>query len=55
MGRHQKALEEYRAAFRIDSRDEGLIEKINYIENKCKNSEDEDKKVNFSGVNLGIV
>ena len=55
MGRHQKALEEYKAAFRIDSRDEGLIEKINYIENKCKNSEDEDKKVNFSGVNLGIV
>ena len=55
MGRHQKALEEYRAAFRIDSRDEGLIEKINYIENKCKNSEDEDKKVNFSGSNLGIV
>ena len=55
MGRHQKALEEYRAAFRIDSRDEGLIEKINYIENKCKNLADEDKKVNFSGANLGIV
>jgi len=26
MGRHKKALEEYKAAFRIDSRDEGLIE-----------------------------
>ena len=45
MGRHKKALEEYKAAFRIDSRDEGLIEKINYIENKYKDIiEEEDKK-----------
>ena len=59
MGRHKKALEEYKAAFRIDSRDEGLIEKINYIENKYKNIiEEEDKKkkkVNFGIANLGIV
>ena len=59
MGRHKKALEEYKAAFRIDSRDEGLIEKINYIENKYKNIiEEEDKKkkkVNFGVANLGIV
>jgi len=36
MGRHKKALKEYKAALEIDSRDEGLLEKINYIENKCK-------------------
>ena len=36
MGRHKKALREYKAALEIDSRDEGLLEKINYIENKCK-------------------
>lgn len=35
MGRHKKALREYKAAYEIDSRDEGLIEKIKYIENKC--------------------
>lgn len=35
MGRHKKALREYRAAYEIDNRDEGLIEKIKYIENKC--------------------
>lgn len=35
MGRHKKALREYRAAYAIDSRDEGLIEKIKYIESKC--------------------
>lgn len=35
MGRHKKALREYRAAYEIDSRDEGLIEKIKYIESKC--------------------
>ena len=58
MGRHQKALEEYKAALRIDSRDEGLIEKIHYIENKCKNVIEEDKKgqkLNFGGANLGVV
>ncbi len=36
MGRHKKALREYKAAFEIDSRDEGLLEKIKYIENKCR-------------------
>lgn len=36
MGRHRKALKEFKAAFEIDSRDEGLIEKIKYIENKCR-------------------
>ena len=35
MGRHKRALKEYKAAYEIDSRDEGLIEKIRYIENKC--------------------
>ena len=35
MGRHKSALREYKAAYEIDSRDEGLIEKIRYIENKC--------------------
>ena len=35
MGRHKKALREYKTAYEIDSRDEGLIEKIRYIENKC--------------------
>lgn len=35
MGRHKKALKEYKAALEIDDRDEGLIEKIKYIENKC--------------------
>ena len=35
MGRHKRALREYKAAYEIDSRDEGLIEKIRYIENKC--------------------
>lgn len=35
MGRHRRTLREYRAAYEIDSRDEGLIEKIKYIENKC--------------------
>ena len=36
MGRHKKALKEFKAAYEIDSRDEGLVEKIKYIENKCK-------------------
>lgn len=35
MGRHERALREYKAAYEIDSRDEGLIEKIKYIEKKC--------------------
>lgn len=35
MGRHKKALKEFKAALEIDSRDEGLIEKIKYIESKC--------------------
>ena len=57
MGRHEKALEEYRAAFRIDPRDEGLIEKIDYIENKCKNKKEKKKNgnLNFATANLGIV
>ena len=57
MGRHEKALEEYRAAFRIDPRDEGLIEKIDYIENKCKNTKEKKKNgiLNFATANLGIV
>jgi len=57
MGRHEKALEEYRAAFRIDPRDEGLIEKIDYIENKCKNKKEKKKNgnLNFAIANLGIV
>ena len=36
MGRHKKALDEYKAAYDIDSRDEGLAEKIEYLENKYK-------------------
>ena len=36
MGRHGRALKEFKAAYEIDSRDEGLVEKIKYIENKCK-------------------
>lgn len=56
MGRHKKALKEYKAALEIDSRDEGLIEKINYIENKCKMSKacdyEKDEKSNFVNENL---
>ena len=57
MGRHKKALEEYKAAFRIDPRDEGLVEKIDYIENKCNMIEKNKKgnNLNFSAVNLGII
>ena len=56
MGRHKKALKEYKAALEIDSRDEGLIEKINYIENKCKTSKacdyEKDEKSNFVNEHL---
>lgn len=40
MGRHKKALREYKAAYAIDPRDEGLIEKIKYIEEKCATTND---------------
>ncbi len=38
MGRHRRALDEYKAAYVIDSRDEELKEKIKYIEKKCSES-----------------
>lgn len=38
MGRHKKALDEYRAAYEIDPRDEELLNKIKYIENKINNN-----------------
>lgn len=34
MGRHKKALEEYRRALEIDNSDIGLLEKISYLEKK---------------------
>lgn len=43
MGRHKAALKEYKAAYEIDSRDEGLIEKIEYLEEKCKNNTENEK------------
>ena len=56
MGRHKKALEEYKAAFRIDSRDEGLIEKIHYIEDKYGNViKEENKKLNFKAINAEVI
>ena len=56
MGRHKKALEEYKAAFRIDSRDEGLIEKIHYIEDKYGNViNKENKKINFKATNVEVI
>ena len=56
MGRHKKALEEYKAAFRIDSRDEGLIEKIHYIEDKYGNViNEENKKINFTAKNAEVI
>ena len=56
MGRHKKALEEYKAAFRIDSRDEGLIEKIHYIEDKYGNViNKENKKINFKATNAEVI
>ena len=45
MGRHKRALREYKAAYEIDSRDEGLIEKIKYIENKCSTTDKCDEEV----------
>ena len=40
MGRHKRALEEYRAAYDIDSRDDALLDKMEYLEKKaeCKNT-----------------
>ena len=56
MGRHKKALEEYKAAFRIDSRDEGLIEKIHYIEDKYGNIiKEENKKLNLKATNAEVI
>ena len=43
MGRHKAALKEYKAAYEIDSRDEGLVEKIEYLEEKCKNNTENEK------------
>ena len=43
MGRHKAALKEYKAAYEIDSRDEGLVEKIEYLEEKCKNNTENKK------------
>lgn len=34
MGRHKKALEEYRAAYDIDPRDDELLKRITYVENR---------------------
>ncbi len=36
MGRHERAIEEYRAALNIDDRDEALLDKIKYLEEKIK-------------------
>ena len=40
MGRHKRALEEYIAAYDIDSRDDALLDKMEYLEKKaeCKNT-----------------
>mgnify|MGYP003483701129 FL=1 len=40
MGRHKRALEEYRAAYDKDSRDDALLDKMEYLEKKaeCKNT-----------------
>ena len=40
MGRHKRALEEYRAAYDIDSRDDALLDKMEYLVKKaeCKNT-----------------
>lgn len=34
MGRHKRALEEYRSAYNMDNTDLGLLEKIDYLEKK---------------------
>ena len=41
MGRHKRALEEYKAAYDIDSRDEALIDKMRYLKEKleCKSTD----------------
>ncbi len=41
MGRHKRALEEYRAAYDIDSRDDALLDKMEYLEKKaeCKSTD----------------
>ena len=58
MGRHKKALKEYKAALEIDSRDEGLLEKINYIENKCKTTKncdfEKEENSHFISENLAL-
>lgn len=59
MGRHGRALKEFKAAYEIDSRDEGLIEKIKYIENKCKSkgkceSEFDDHKLLITSDKLAL-
>ena len=41
MGRHEKALKEFRAAYEIDSRDEELLNKIKHIEGRI-----EEKRLN---------
>ena len=40
MGRHKRALEEYKAAYDIDSRDDALIDKMEYLAKKaeCKST-----------------
>ena len=41
MGRHKRALEEYKAAYDIDSRDDALIDKMEYLAKKaeCKSTD----------------
>ncbi|CAM3225341.1 tetratricopeptide repeat protein [Streptobacillus ratti] len=39
MGRHRRALKEFRAAYNIDSRDEELLKKIEHVENRIKEKE----------------
>lgn len=37
MGRHEKALQEFKTAYSIDPSDKGVLEKIKYLENKIVN------------------
>ncbi|WP_156299061.1 tetratricopeptide repeat protein [Streptobacillus canis] len=39
MGRHRKALKEFKAAYNIDSKDEELLRKIEHVENRIKEIE----------------
>lgn len=39
MGRHKKALKEFRAAYEIDSRDEELLKKIEHVESRIREKE----------------